>query len=57
MDIFEYLNLPPIELMGYAKNNIVEAASKAENLPYRYTLKLRKAYILLNNVQEYLYNH
>ncbi len=57
MDMFEYLNATPIELLGYAMNNIVEAASQAENLPCRYKSKLRKAYILLYTAQEYLYKH
>lgn len=57
MDMFEYLNATPIELLGYAMNNIVEAESQAEDLPCRYKSKLRKAYILLYTIQEYLYKH
>lgn len=52
MDYFEYLNLTPIELLGYAKNNIIESRWKIENLPCDYEMKLNKAYALLDEVQE-----
>lgn len=45
-----------IELIGYAKNNIVEAKEKEINLPTEYIEKMEKAYSLLHEVQEYLYN-
>lgn len=57
MDYFEYLNLTPIELLGYAKNNIIESRWKIENLPCDYEMKLNKAYTLLDEVQEYLFSH
>lgn len=57
MDFFEYLKLTPIELLGYAKNNIIESRRKIENLPCDYEMKLKIAYDLLDEVQEYLFNH
>lgn len=57
MDFFEYLSLTPIELLGYAKNNIIESRGRIENLPCDYEIKLKKAYDLLDEVQEYLFSH
>lgn len=54
---FEYFELDPIELVGYSKNNIVEVKEKVQNLPHEHKEKLSLAYSLLNEVQEYLYNH
>lgn len=54
-----YLSPPvtPIEIIGYAKNNIVGALELAEGLPPEYEDKLMQAYDTLNNVQEYLFQH
>ena len=59
---FQELN--PIELLGYAKNNIVEAKDyiieakdKADNLPKEYMEKLNTALLLIDNVQEYLFDN
>ncbi len=57
MDIVEYINITPIELLGYARNNIIESQSKIKNLPYDYKIKLDKACDLLVDIQEYLYSH
>lgn len=47
----------PIELLGYAKNNILEAKENIGELPDEYSLQLKKAFYLLNEVQEYLYKN
>lgn len=52
---FQELN--PIELLGYAKNNIVEVKDKADNLPKEYMEKLNTALLLIDNVQEYLFDN
>lgn len=54
--LFE-LQLNSIELLGYSKNNIFEAEDKVSNIPQEYREKLRRAYSLLDEVQEYLFNH
>lgn len=47
-----------IELLGYAKNSIVETRDKvSEKVPQKYLDKLRNAYALLTDVQEYIYNN
>ena len=47
-----------IELLGYAKNSIVEARDKvSEKVPEKHLDKLRNAYALLSDVQEYIYNN
>lgn len=47
--------LNAIELLGHAKNNIVEAKEKAPELSQEYLDKLSFAYSLLNEVQECLF--
>lgn len=56
-DDFYPLSITPIELIGYAKNDIVDAQELIPMLPTEYRRKLKQAYILLNEVQEYLYNN
>ena len=46
-----------IELLGFAKNNIVEAKETEHKLPIRYKNKLSIAYMLLDEVQEFLFNN
>lgn len=46
-----------IELLGFAKNNIVEVKEKENKLPIRYKNKLSIAYMLLDEVQEFLFNN
>lgn len=46
----------PIELLGYAKNDIVEAKRLAYTLPKEQLAMLSKAYALLDGVQEYIFN-
>lgn len=43
--------LTPLELLGYAKNNIVEAKEKASYLSQEYLDKLDAAYSLVDEVQ------
>ena len=51
--IFDMPELNSIELLGYAKNNVIEAKEKASNLPMEYKDKWNNAYSLLHEVQEY----
>ena len=52
-----YLNPPtPVELLGYAKNDIAEAQEAAGDLPPVLMEKLKTAYALLDGVQEYLFH-
>ena len=44
--------LTPLELLGYAKNNIVEAKEKASYLSQEYLDKLDVAYSLVDEVQK-----
>lgn len=53
----EWFEPNTIELLGYAKNNIVEAKEKAPNLPSEYKEELSRAYSLVHKVQEYLFNN
>ena len=39
------------------KNNILEAKENIGELPDEYSLQLKKAFYLLNEVQEYLYKN
>lgn len=48
--------LTPIELLGYAKNNIVEVQEKAPYLSQEYLDKLRLAYSLVDEVQKLFWN-
>ncbi len=54
-------NLPlmfnTIELLGFAKNNIVEVQNKEKDLPLEYAADLKQAYCLLDKIQEYLYRN
>ena len=45
-----------IELLGYAKNDIVEVKRLACTLPKEQLAMLSKAYALLDGVQEYIFN-
>ena len=45
----------PIELLGYAKNNIIEVGDREASLPENYKILLSVAFDMLNEVQEYLY--
>lgn len=56
-EIYELHPISAIELLGYAKNNIVEAKVTEDGLPEKYQLLLTSAYNILNTVQEYLYNN
>lgn len=51
------VELTPIELLGYSKNNIVDAKNQTDGLPSEMKDKLSQAYVLLDEVQTYLYNH
>ena len=44
-----------IELLGYAKNDIVNAMEQASNLPSEFRNALHKAYSWIDLVQEHLY--
>ena len=46
-----------IELLGYAKNEILEAMQIITCLPKELREKLHLAYILIDDVQEYLFEH
>ena len=55
-DTFSYYpSITPIELLGYSKNDIIEAKKMVENLPDTIIGKLNQAFSLLDEVQEYLY--
>ena len=54
--IYEPHPISEIELLGYAKNNIVEVEEMILSLPYEHWLMLALAFKLLDQVQEYLYN-
>lgn len=56
-DIYDPYPISAIELLGCAKNDIMEAEGKIRSLPYEQWVGLSKAREILNNVQEYLYNH
>ncbi len=47
----------PIELLGYAKNNIVEVLGSIKALPINELDFLKSAYKSLDKVQDYLYKH
>lgn len=53
---YYYFEHSPIELLGYAKNNIVEVQELAK-MPEELLNKMRLAYQLLNEVQEYLFDN
>jgi len=52
---FGYYEPNTIEILGYAKNNIVDVKEKERKLPAKYRNKLSKAYALLDEVQDYLF--
>ncbi len=54
-DFFEYYEPNTIEILGYAKNKIVDVKEKEKKLPAKYRTKLSKAYALLDEVQDYLF--
>ena len=56
-DIYEPHPISEIELLGCAKNNIAEVEEMILSLPYEHWLMLAQAFELLDQVQEYLYNH
>lgn len=56
-EIYEPHPTSEIELLGYAKNNIVEAKEMILSLPFEYWIMLSQAYEMLDEVQEYLYKH
>lgn len=56
MDNFFEMNISPIELLGYAKNYIVDVEEQRIDLPEDVENKLLLAYQFLTLVQEYLYN-
>lgn len=45
-----------IELLGFAKNNIVDVKNSEKELPTYLSEKLSQAYALLDEVEEYLYD-
>lgn len=45
-----------VELLGYAQNEIVQTIQIVRTLPPEQKEKLRTAYYLLKEVQEYLYH-
>lgn len=49
------LTVTAIELLGEAKNALVEAEAKEADLPPDMGSKLHQAYRLIDEVQEYLY--
>lgn len=50
-----YLAVTAIELLGDAKNALVDAEAKEVDLPPDMGSKLHQAYRLIDEVQEYLY--
>ena len=53
----EYLyEISPIELIGYAKNYIVDVQEQHIELPHEVENKLLTAYLLLDMVQEHFFN-
>lgn len=55
--IYEPHPISDVELLGHAKNNIVEVKDMELSLPYEYWVMLSQAFEMLNRVQEYLYTH
>lgn len=47
----------PIELLGNAKNSIVEAIVLSARLPEEIEHKLHEAFLLISIAQEYLYSN
>lgn len=46
-----------IELLGYAKNSIIEALEHSSDFKQEHMQSLNKAYSLLDKVQDYLFNN
>lgn len=46
-----------IELLGFAKNNIIEVQDIEKALPLEFAADLKQAYCLLDKIQEYLYQN
>ncbi len=55
--IYEPHPMSEVELLGYAKNYIVEVEQMVEKLPYEHWMMLSAAYRQLDEVQEYLFNN
>lgn len=56
MEDFYNQEKSPIELLGYAKNYILDVQEQRIDLPYEKENYLLAAYQLLTIVQEYLYS-
>lgn len=56
-NIFEPHPIGEVELLGHAKNDIVEVKQMALCLSYEHCAMLSQAYKLLHQVQEYLFTH
>lgn len=54
---YDFCTVTPIELIGYAKNDIIDVKNTVEILPTEYNRKLKQAYDLLDDVQNYLYEN
>lgn len=55
-DVIIHFDMNPIELLRYAKNNIVEV-QEITDIPLDLTDKLKQSYLLLDEVQEYLFRN
>lgn len=55
-DVLIHFDTNPIELLGYAKNNIVEV-QEITDIPLDLMDKLKQSYLLLDEVQEYLFRN
>lgn len=55
--IYEAHPISDVELLGHAKNNIVEVKEMELSLPCEYWIMLSQAYEMLDKVQEFLYTH
>lgn len=56
-DIYEPHPISDVELLGHAKNNIVEVQEMELSLPPECWDMLSQAFKMLDQVQEFLYNH
>ena len=55
-EVYEPHPISDVELLGYAKNNIVEVQEMERSLPPECRVMLSQAFKMLDQVQEYLYN-
>jgi len=55
--IYEPHPISEVELLGYAKNYIVEVEQMLDKLPCKHRLKLAFAFYLIDEVQEYLFDN